>query len=126
MCRVLVIEDDGDVRHQLVATLRLAGHDVSEADNGCDGLSLVESCTPEVAIVDILMPGLDGLETISAVKARHPEVHIVAISGGGMINGLQYLRIAQLLGAHRTLEKPIWPAQLVAVVRDLAPARAGN
>ncbi|MFI5312313.1 MAG: response regulator, partial [Gemmatimonadales bacterium] len=68
MSRVLVIDDNMDVRRQFATTLRCAGHDVAEAENGRDGLALLRSSATDVVIVDILMPEVDGLEVIVTLK----------------------------------------------------------
>src|ERR1700690_4007069 len=106
MCRVLVIDDSSELRSLLVRVLRLAGHEVAEAAGGDEGLRVACVRRPDVVLVDILMPVHDGIETIRDLKASHPGVAIIAMSGGGMIDGVTYLRMASVLGANATLTKP--------------------
>ena len=83
MARVLVIDDDEEyrtlVRHMLVGE----GHQVDEALDGAEGLRLFGKSPPDLVLTDINMPGLDGHEVITAIRVLHPEVPIIAVSGGG-------------------------------------------
>jgi len=116
---ILVIEDDPGVRRVLLCTLELAGHAVRAVDNGRDGLRSVRESVPDVVVTDIVMPDSDGLEVIRVLKSDFPGVHIIAISGGGMICRTTYLEIARLLGATITLQKPVLPSDLVFAVAEL-------
>ena len=76
---------------------------------------------PDIVVLDILMPGHDGIETIRDLKVSHPGVAIIAMSGGGMIDCATYLRMATVLGAHATLTKPFSFPQLLSLVLALSP-----
>ena len=83
MAVVLVIEDDDHLRGLLRAVLERAGHTVEDAPNGAAGLKRFYSHPADVVVTDIIMPEKEGLETIIELKRDHPEVKIIAISGGG-------------------------------------------
>ena len=83
MARVLVIDDDEGHRTLVRAMLESVGHSVEEAVDGAEGLKLFGQNPPHLVLTDISMPGLDGHEVISALKVVHPDVPIIAISGGG-------------------------------------------
>ena len=122
MATILIIEDDPGVRRVLIHTLERAGHDVHAVDNGRDGLRAVVERAPVIVVTDIVMPDSDGLEVIRILRADHPNVRIIAISGGGMICRTTYLELAHLLGAHVTLQKPVLPSDLVFAVDELLDA----
>ena len=68
-CSVLVVDDDRDNREVLAEYLRFRGFDVCSACNGTEALSLARSIRPQVVLMDLAMPGLDGYETTRRIKA---------------------------------------------------------
>ena len=119
MARIVVVDDDEQVRSVFRIALERAGYDVGEAAEGGAALKLCRAQPVDVAIVDIVMPGKEGIETISELKAEFPDTKIVAISGGGRAGPGSYLELARRFGAHRTFAKPIDNDELLAVVREL-------
>ena len=116
MARVLVIEDDWKQRVLIAALLNQAGHEAIEAANGREGLALYERHRPDAVICDIVMPEMDGLETIQALGGRAP---VIAVSGAGP----GYLFDALAFGAAKVLEKPFDQTALLRAVEDvLRPA----
>ena len=117
MARVLVIDDDEEhrtlVRHMLVGE----GHQVDEALDGAEGLRLFGKSPPDLVLTDINMPGLDGHEVITAIRVLHPEVPIIAVSGGGAIAKDELLVKASALGAVEITMKPFEFTQLVGAVK---------
>jgi len=89
------------------------------AHNGREGITRYDPDAIDLVITDILMPGQDGLETITKLRQRNPQVKIIAISGGGQRVRIDLLHVAVLLGAQRTLHKPFRPQELLEVVREL-------
>ena len=126
MARLLLIDDDAEVRMPLAVWLRRHGHDVVEAGNGVEGLAHLEEGSFDVVVTDIIMPDMEGIETIMRVRKRWPDLPVVAISGGGSGEPSQALRPASRLGAHATLRKPFRPSVLGELIDkllagDLAP-----
>lgn len=105
--KICLIEDDELVREKLAIQLTELGYDVFQADDGEVGLQLIERERPEVAVIDILMPGKDGLETITAIRRMRPDIRIVAVSAGGRVGPRIYLDLAKQVGADATLVKPL-------------------
>ena len=121
--RVLLIDDDDTVRSTLSDVLDEAEFEVVEAGNGREGLDMFLANPTDVLITDILMPEMEGLETIAAIRKASPEAKILAISGGGHTRDLQFLEMSRQLGAGVVLAKPFLPEDLVdAVVALLKPA----
>ncbi len=116
MHRLLVIDDDPLVRATLVAILEGAGYAVTEANDGHHGLAIFDTVQPDLVITDIVMPEVEGIETIRQMRLKAPTLPILAISGGGRGTAPDYLRMAQRLGATDVLAKPFEADDLVAVV----------
>lgn len=117
MKRILVIDDEAQVRTLLTRILELEGYTVHLAENGEEGLALVESYAFDLVITDMIMPIKDGLRFIMELVRDYPEVRILAISGGGAIKAERYLTTAGYLGDIATLEKPFTREQLLNLVR---------
>jgi CheY-like chemotaxis protein len=120
MATILVIEDDREVREYLVEVLSRAGHAVSAASNGRDGVAMFRDCPAQVVITDIIMPEKDGIETILDLRRDHPALKVIAISGGGRSTPENYLHSARLLGADRALRKPFSNEEILTAVAELA------
>jgi len=119
MARVLVIDDEEQVRTLIREVLEGAGHEVMEAGNGREAMKLFEANPTSVVITDLVMPEQDGLETIRELRRRFPTVKIIAVSGAQQKLNLELLYVAEKLGALRTLEKPFDIRKLVALVEEL-------
>ena len=119
MACILIIDDDEQIRKTLRATLEREGHNVVEAPDGYHGVQLFRRKGADLVITDIVMPNKEGLETIRELREDCPDVKIVAISGGGVIEPRFYLYLAQKSGAVRTLAKPFNRSELLAAVDDL-------
>lgn len=115
MTVILVIDDDAAMRRLMVRTLS-DQYRVIEAENGQEGLKLLDLEKPDLVITDILMPQKEGIETIREVQDRAPGTKIIAISGGGMSHNLMFLDVARAFGADAVLAKPFRPNQLIEAV----------
>ncbi|HEY1068567.1 MAG TPA: response regulator, partial [Pirellulales bacterium] len=104
--RILLVEDNDDARAMLRLLLQSQGHEISEAANGADGLAMVLSEEPDVALVDIGLPKLNGLELARRVQAAspRPRSRLIALSGYGMPEDV---REALAAGFHSHLVKPV-------------------
>ena len=119
MARILIIDDEDQSRDMLSQVLSRAGYDVSTACDGNEGIELFRAVVADLIITDILMPGKEGLETIMELRRDFPEVKIVAMSGGGRTGNLNFLDIAERLGAQRTLQKPFHLQEVLQVVQEV-------
>lgn len=116
MARILLIDDDEAVRTALRRTLERFGHVIHEAPEGGAALRMLRDDSVDLIITDIIMPGMEGIETIRALRRDHPEVPVIAISGGGRFRPDSYLDIAASFGAVHTLSKPFEPEELLTAV----------
>ena len=116
MATILVIDDQEAIRTLLRAALEGAGHEVREASNGLLGLERSRERAPDVVILDLLMPEMNGLELMAELNRRVPHVKVLAMSGGLERKG--ELNAATLLGARRTFHKPFDIRAVLDAVRD--------
>ena len=113
--RVLVIEDNDDARDMLTTLLSIAGHDVHSAADGARGLELARVVRPEIALVDVGLPGLDGYEVARRLRAFGfgAALRLIAITGYGQAEDR---RRAEAAGFDVHLAKPLDPERLLAVI----------
>lgn len=104
MATILVVEDDINIRSAYMYSLGRAGHKVVEASDGAQALSLLEKSKPDLIILDMLMPGMSGVEFLRAskMKTSHPDTVVIAISN---IENPRILEKAKALGAREYLVK---------------------
>jgi CheY-like chemotaxis protein len=130
MARILVIDDDAAIRTAVRILLERKGHEVALAPNGAAGLAALRSDRYDVAIVDIFMPGMDGIETIKAMRADQPALPIIVTSGFGASSPFgeppDFLKMATKLGADFSLAKPFKPSQLLDCIAACLDRRAGD
>ena len=121
MSRILVVDDDFQIRRMLQMWLERVGHKVFLAEDGNDAIDIVKLYPDalDVVITDIVMPEKEGLELILELKKKYHKLKIIAMSGGGRLHPLTYLKMAQLLKVDRTFKKPLKPEELLATVREL-------
>jgi DNA-binding NtrC family response regulator len=120
--RILVADDDEQYRLMLQRSLERAGYQVTTADNGLTAIAAAMRAEQDLAVIDLLMPEKEGLETIRELKALRPSLPVIAISGGGRGDPANYLRAARLLGAVASIEKPFSIQDLLRTVRQSLPS----
>lgn len=123
MARIIVFEDDDDIIELIRTILERDGHEIVAAGPPAGDVEVVaREAAGEgrlVVITDIFMPYRDGLELTAALRRSHPDVPIIAISGGGEARDTSYLRTAREFGADITLPKPFRPQELRAAIDEL-------
>jgi DNA-binding response OmpR family regulator len=118
MALVLLIDDDDLVRGMLTKALTNAGHKVTEAADGQQGIEVARSASFDIVVTDLVMPVQEGVETIMTLRRERPRLPIIAISGGVSRSKL-YLDIAGKIGARRILPKPFTPKELLALIEQV-------
>lgn len=116
--KILVIDDDDQIRGMLKELLELEGFEVLEAKNGEEGVKLFFENPVHLIITDIIMPIKDGIETILDIKEAYPDAKIIAVSGGGWYGTAIEFDMAQKLGA-RTLKKPFQKKEILNMIEEL-------
>lgn len=124
MSRVLVVDDDRIARELFTFILQAAGHEVHEANDGDNGLRAFEAVHPDVVVLDLFMPNMDGIETLLELRRRSATVRIIVVSAGWTPPArpghpqpeIDLLASAEPLGASAALRKPVAPEDLVAAV----------
>lgn len=107
MARILLVEDDDLVCRSLRMTLEAYGHAVESFADGRKAVELLRQQGGfDVVITDILMPDMDGLELIRAVRGLAPDIRVIAMSGGGRRGNQDFLQFASTFGADVVLSKP--------------------
>ena len=117
MPRILIIEDDDSLRKLLRVTLAGLGYQVAEARNGKDGIAQNQREPADVVLTDILMPEMAGMETIMRLRREQPGVKIIAMSGGGHVSAVDYLKFAKKRGVAEVLVKPFTDQELAAAIQ---------
>ena len=115
MARILLVEDDDQVRTMLKLLLTSSGYEVSEAPNGMRVCDMHQQQRFDLIITDLVMPDIEGLGMIMELRRRDQDVRIIAMSGGGQ----DYLKIAHRLGAQAILSKPFGDKELLKTVRQV-------
>jgi two-component system, OmpR family, response regulator MprA len=114
--RVLVVDDDKAVRESLRRSLEFNGYDVALAGDGAEALAGIAAHKPDVVVLDVMMPRLDGLETTKALRAAGNDVPIIVLTAldavGDRVDGLD-------AGADDYLTKPFALPELLARLRAL-------
>src|SRR6476469_1611401 len=127
MARVLVVDDDDTITDVVSGYLDRAGHTAERAADGAKALELVETDPPDLIVLDIMLPEIDGLEVCRRVRASHPDLPVIMLTALGEAED----RIAGLeVGADDYVTKPFSPRELVlridSVLRRSAPLRPGR
>ncbi len=114
MATILVIDDDEQVRKLCQVALEGTGYQVLIAESGPDGLRLLQQQAADLALVDVFMPNMDGLEVIPLLHKTQPACKMIAMSGGSW--EWDYLDTAKQLGANAMLKKPFTIEELLNAV----------
>jgi len=126
MAKILLVEDDDLVRDMLAQVLKRASHEIITASNGEEATQLLKSNEPDIMVTDIIMPQKSGITLISEVKDKHPNMEIIAISGGGRLDPTGYLDLSESLGATVSFEKPIDNSALLMAIDLLLHTKEGS
>ena len=118
MARVLVIDDEPDVRWLIRMSLERAGHEVIDAEDGLRGVALAQRQRPEIIVLDLMMPVMDGYAVLDALAkdARTANVPVVVLSARAIPDEAER---AVGAGARRFLEKPFDPELLAGELNAL-------
>ncbi len=128
MPNVLLIDDDAFTRVTLRTMLENLSCDVTEAEDGAVATSKMQSKTFDLVVTDIFMPNQDGIETIRKIRRARNNVCILAMSAADANSKINYLKMAERIGANYAFVKPLYTEQLKDILNKLpapptSPAR---
>ena len=122
MPRILVIDDEVHARAAILIALEAKGFDVVGVENGALGLRAFESSHFDLVVVDIYMPGMDGVKIVKALRERSPNLPVIAISGvllkSSGRTALDFLSMAPTLSNVICLQKPFRSAELLQAIQN--------
>ena len=132
MLHILVIDDEPFVREALERVLKSSAVSVVGAADAAAGLALLDKLVIDLVIIDVVLPGIDGVAAIKQMRRDHPNIRIIAISGGGnfglnayqpeAISTTAYLAACKAAGADGTLAKPFETAELRSLLGQFLAA----
>ena len=115
--RVLLVDDEEEFVSALSERLMLRGIEVDSALNGEEALARMEEKVFEVVILDVMMPGLGGLEVLKQIKSTHPNTQVILLTGHGSTReGIEGMR----LGAFDYLIKPVDIEEMLEKMKEAA------
>ena len=113
--KVLIVDDELDFLETIVKRLRARNIEVSGVESGYLALEALDSRNPDVIILDVKMPGMDGIETLKEIKKKKPLTEVIMLTGHASVeSGIQGMQ----LGAFDYLMKPIALDELLEKVRQ--------
>jgi DNA-binding NtrC family response regulator len=118
--RILVVDDEDIVVKSCIRILS-DQHQVDAASNGRDALLKIEEETYDIVILDIMMPGMDGIEVLRRIKETHPDIDVVMVTG---LSQIETAVQAMKLGAFDYISKPFDPDELALIVQRVLERRA--
>jgi PAS domain S-box-containing protein len=111
--RVLVVDDEDRIQKACHRLLTREGCEVALADNGIKGLKMIEETHFDIVLLDLMMPGMSGMDVLTGIKARHPDTVIIVITGYAT---LEHSIETMKKGAFDFLSKPFSPQELRMVI----------
>ncbi|MCE1255178.1 MAG: response regulator [Anaerolineae bacterium] len=116
MTKVMIVDDSAFARSNLKRALTAAGYDIFEVASGEDAINLATRVKPDIVTLDLLMPGLSGLETLKTLKNQLPETRYVVITADVQNKTREELLQA---GAHAFINKPFSETALIETFQNL-------
>ncbi len=114
--RILIVDDEKNIVSSLTGILADEGYEVAETGDGIEALEIIQTDPPDLVLLDIWLPGMDGIEVLKTVKSYHPEIEVLIMSGHGTIDTAVK---ATKLGAQDFIEKPF---SLDRIIQSIAEA----
>jgi DNA-binding NtrC family response regulator len=118
--KVLLVDDETDFLNTLAERLEARGLKVNTASSGEDAVTKVDNQSFDLIVLDLAMPGIDGLETLKRIKAKQPDAEIIMLSGQGSIKtSIEAMK----LGAEDFIEKPVNITELLDKISEAKDKR---
>jgi DNA-binding response OmpR family regulator len=121
--RVLVVDDEADFLESIVKRLELRGIEVDGVGDGATALDLLARKQVDVVVLDIKMPGMDGIEALRQIRTRYPDVEVIVLTGHA---SQEFRRLGHELGAFDYLIKPVRLDTVLERIRAACRRRRGG
>jgi len=121
--RVLVVDDEEDFLESIVKRLELRGIEVDGVGDGTAALEILTRKTFDVVVLDIKMPGMDGIEALRQIRSRYPDVEVIVLTGHA---SQEFRRLGRELGAFDYLIKPVRLDTVLERIRAACRRRRGG
>jgi len=115
--KILIVDRSEMFLERLKMRFEQEGYLVQTTTTSSKILEAMEKFHPDIVMIEVLMPGIDGFEMIKLLKWHRQSVKIIAMTSGGRINAVEYLEAIRLLGADFTLKKPFREEYLVNALK---------
>jgi len=112
---ILVVDDEASIRQSLSGLLTDEGFEILTASNGYEALKVIDAESPDLVLLDIWMPGMDGIETLKEIKRESPYIQVIIITGHGTIETAVQ---ATKLGAFDFIEKPLSIDKVIVAINN--------
>ncbi|MDX2501902.1 MAG: sigma-54 dependent transcriptional regulator [Deltaproteobacteria bacterium] len=112
---ILIVDDEPSILQTLSGLLADEGFEVTTAANGYEALKIIDSESPDLVLLDIWMPGIDGIETLKEIKKENPTIQVIIITGHGTI---ETAVTATKLGAYDLIEKPLSIDKVIVAINN--------
>ncbi len=118
---ILIIDDDDQFSRYVAELVSGQGFNIHLAPNGKLGVEACLKIRPDAVLLDLVMPEMDGIETIQRIKSYFPDMPVITMSGGNHGPANVYLSVTEKLGAYTTLKKPFESQELLSALATLFP-----
>jgi DNA-binding response OmpR family regulator len=120
--RVLLVDDEKEFVSTLAERLALRGIVVDVANSGEEAIQRIAEATPQVVVLDLMMPGMSGLAVLDQIKTEHPDVKVILLTGMGSVgDGIK----GKKMGAFDYLMKPLEIEGLIKTIREAIIGKPG-
>ena len=120
---ILIVDDEPSIVQSLTGLLSDEGFNTLSANNGYEALKVIETESPDLVLLDIWMPGIDGIDTLKEIKKDHPFLQVIIITGHGTIETAVK---AIKLGAYDLIEKPLSIDKVIVAINNDSSAPIFN
>src|SRR5882672_9577103 len=120
MPKILIVDDEADMRFAVRMLLERSGHAVVEADNGDAALSRIDEGAPDLVLLDMRLPGMDGIQILQKIREKQKDLPIIMVTGYGNV---ELAEQALQFGADHYLSKPFHNKELIEVIQQILEKR---
>jgi len=118
--KVLIIDDEKDLCFLFEKILTPEGYTVFAAHNGYDGIKINEKSNPDIILLDLKMPGIDGIETLRRIRKKDADVIVIIITGYG---DAETIRNASDLNVYEYMSKPFSNETVITTIKEAVASR---